>query len=112
MVQGICDCPRDRLCENCLARSMEWLGGVVASRGYGWASSVAQRRPGLLARPWPPLEGRAAELAAAKVIDLTDDRRLFARLLERLYAAARRRWDQLRADQEPIPSRGQISQSE
>jgi hypothetical protein len=112
MVQGICDCPRDRLCDSCLARSMEWLGGIAASRGYGWAGSVAQRRPALLARPWPALEGRAAELAAAKVIDLTDDRRLFARLLDRLDAAARRRWEQLRADPEQIPLRGQISQPE
>ena len=97
MVQGICGCPRDNLCDGCLARSIEWLGGVAASRGDGWASSVARLAPGLLARPWPPLEGRAAELAAAKVIDLTDDRRLFARLLETLNAAATRRWDQLRA---------------
>lgn len=97
MVQGICGCPRDNLCDGCLARSVEWLGGVAASRGDGWASSIARRKPGLLTRPWPALEGRAAELAAAKVIDLTDDRRLFARLLETLNAAARRRWDQLRA---------------
>lgn len=97
MVQGICGCPRDNLCDNCLARSIEWLGGVAASRGDGWAASIARRRPGLLARPWPALEGRAAELAAAKVIDLTDDRRLFARLLETLNAAATRRWNQLRA---------------
>jgi len=101
MVQGICGCPRDNLCDDCLARSVEWLGGTAASRGYGWASSVARRRPALLAQPWPALEGRAAELAAAKVIDLTDDRRLFARLLERLNAAAVRRWDQLRAGPAP-----------
>ena len=55
-----------------------------SSRGDGWASSIARRKPGLLARPWPALEGRSAELAAAKVIDLTDDRRLFAQLLETL----------------------------
>lgn len=97
MVQGICGCPRDSLCDNCLARSIEWLGGVAASRGDGWAMSIARRRPGLLARPWPALEGRAAEIAAGKVIDLTADRRLFARLLDTLNAAARRRWEQLRA---------------
>jgi serine/threonine protein phosphatase PrpC len=41
-------------------------------------------------------QGRAAELSAAKVADLTDDRRVFERLLEALDGAARRR-EQLRA---------------
>jgi hypothetical protein len=36
--------------------------GVVAARGYAWATSVAQRRPELLDRSWPALEGRAAEI--------------------------------------------------
>lgn len=70
--------------------------GVAASRGHRWAESVAQRRPDLLALPWPAMEGHVAELAARKVIDLSQDKRLFGMLLRELDDTARRRWDQLR----------------
>lgn len=92
----VCTCPRDQLCDGCLRQSLMWLGGVAASRGHRWAESAAQRRPDLLALPWPVLEGRAAELAAHKVIDLSQDKRLFGELLRELDETARRRWDQLR----------------
>lgn len=101
MVQGICGCPRDQLCFNCFEQNLTWLGGVAASRGYSWADSVAERRPDLLTHPWPALEGRCAELAAVKVVDLAEDRRLFEQLLGKLDAAARRRWERLRGSARP-----------
>ena len=91
-----CNCPRAQLCADCLARELDWSTGVAASRGYAWAESVARRRPDLLAKEWPAPEGRAAELAAAKVVNLTEDRRVFEQLLELLDREARRRWEQLR----------------
>lgn len=94
----VCGCPRTELCHDCVRRHLDWSRGVALSRGYAWASSVAERRPDLLVLPWPALEGRAAELAASKVVDLTEDQRVFARLLEVLDAEARRRWAQLRAE--------------
>jgi hypothetical protein len=42
------------------------------------------------------MEGHVAELAARKVIDLSQDKRLFGMLLRELDDTARRRWDQLR----------------
>ncbi len=94
----VCTCPRDQLCHDCFARHLDWSIGVASARGYGWANSVAERRPDLLDRPWPELAGRAAEIAAVKVADLTEDRRVFDRLLARLDAEARRRWEQIRAE--------------
>jgi hypothetical protein len=98
MSHVVCTCPRDNLCHDCLGRSVTWLSGVAAARGHHWASSVAERRPDLLARPWPALDGRAAEIAASKVVDLGGDPRLFAQLLARLDQEARRRWEHLRSE--------------
>lgn len=46
----------------------------------------------LRAKPWPPYEGRAAELARAKVADLTRDPKLREQLAVELAAWAARRW--------------------
>lgn len=86
-----------QLCGGCVTRALSWFSGVAAARGHYWASSVAARRPELLDRPWPPLEGRAALLAASKVVELGKDPRVLAQLLAELDAAARKRWEELRA---------------
>jgi hypothetical protein len=94
-----CTCPPDRLCDDCLGRALTWLATTAARRGQHWAETVAERRPELLARPWPALEGRAAEIAAAKVIDLSADQRVLERLLRELARSAAEMWEKLRARQ-------------
>lgn len=96
-MEAVCTCPRTNLCDDCLTRALMWFPGVAAARGHRWASSVAERRPGLLDRSWPPLEGRAAVLAASKVVELSRDQRVLVHLLAELDAAARKRWEELRA---------------
>ena len=74
-----------------------WLGGMAATRGIAWAESVAKRHSGLLRRPWPQHEGRAAELARAKVDDLCEDPHVVDRLAVEVSKQAARRWRQLQA---------------
>jgi hypothetical protein len=64
-----------------------------AGARHAEGDSIAERRPDLQAQPWPALEGRAAEIAATKVVDLREDSWLFAQL----DTEARRRWEELRA---------------
>jgi hypothetical protein len=97
MSQLVCTCPPDQVCDGCLKQQLMWFAGVANARGHIWASSVAAQRPDLLDRPWPPLEGRAAVLAASKVVELSQDPRVRARLLDEVDAAARKRWEELRA---------------
>lgn len=93
---AICTCPRTSLCHDCLGRALETLTSTAWRRGEQWAETVAARRPELLARPWPALEGRCAELAARKVRDLSEDLRVLERLLLELDAWARKRWEEMR----------------
>jgi hypothetical protein len=94
---GLCDCPRDRLCPPCLERTVYWLGGGARVWGGRWAESVADRRPELLARPWPPAEGRAREIALHKLAQLSRDPRALEVLLERHQEGAERAWARLQA---------------
>lgn len=89
-----CDCPRNALCDSCLAQSIAQLRGVARSRGYLWADSVA-RRVGT-EREWPPHEGRAREIALGKVDDLGSDPRMHEALARECAADAARRWERLR----------------
>jgi hypothetical protein len=66
------------------------------SRGIRWATSVARRRPDLLARPWPGLDdGRTRAIAEMKVDD-EKDARVVARLTELVHESARDEWDKRR----------------
>jgi hypothetical protein len=91
----VCDCPRDRLCEICLARAWDTLRGVAATRGEVWAEDIA-RRVGLR-KAWPGYDGLAAAIAARKVADLSEDPRLRARLAVELARWAARRWEAMSA---------------
>jgi hypothetical protein len=75
-----------------------WLNGMASTRGIAWAEGVAKRQPALLRRPWPKHEGRAAELARAKVDDLCEDPRMVDLLAVEVSKQAARRWRQLQAD--------------
>lgn len=74
-----------------------WLGGVASCRGGCWADRVARSRPDLLGQPWPPYEGRAAELARKQVADLSSDPRLIERFAVLANESAARRWRELEA---------------
>jgi hypothetical protein len=78
------------MCDACVADGFAQLRGVASCRGEHWAWTVAER----VARrdPWPPHEGRPAELARSKVADLTEDLRLRELLAVELARAAARRW--------------------
>jgi hypothetical protein len=87
-----CSCDPTRRCPACVDQAMMWFSGMAALRGGRWAEDVARRRPGLLRRPWPPNDGRAAELARAKVRDLSEDPGVVDRLAVKLAEHAARRW--------------------
>lgn len=87
----LCSCPRDRLCDGCLESGFDQLKGVGACRGEAWAMRVAARVG--RSRPWPSYEGRAAELAATQVEDLTADPRLRALLAAQVAGWAARWWN-------------------
>lgn len=71
------------------------LAGVAACRGERWASLVWRRVK--LPSPWPPYEGRDAEIARRWVRDLASDQRVREMLAVETCWWASRRWDQLRA---------------
>lgn len=91
----MCSCPRDHLCPLCLAGAFDNLRGTAACRGTLWAESVAQKVSS--GRPWPPYAGKVAELARAKVGDLTSDPRLLEMLAAECAGWAAKRWRQLAA---------------
>lgn len=88
----VCACPRDHLCDPCLAQALRWFGGVAQVRGGTWAGRVAARHPELLGRPWPDDE-RARVMAARQIADLTRDPRLVAELVPEVQAGAERAWE-------------------
>lgn len=96
---AVCTCPRTALCHDCYGRALETLTSTAWRRGEHWAETVAERRPELLARPWPPLEGRCAAIAARRVADLSLDPRVLERLRSDLDARSRKRWEAIRAGQ-------------
>jgi len=102
----VCDCPRDEKCKTCFAQAIMWFGGMARERGVRWAESVARRQPRHLAQPWPHNEGRPAELARAKVADLSEDPRIVERLAANVAEAAERRWTQLQGAARDDRSRG------
>jgi hypothetical protein len=84
-------CPRvDELCERCRSALFEQLRGVAACRGILWAERVHARCPD--ARPWPPFEGRCADLVRRKVQDLARDQTLRELLAEVVAREAARWW--------------------
>jgi hypothetical protein len=95
-VPVICSCPPNQLCRTCLDRDVECLGGVAQRRGERWADDVAELRPDLLGRPWPPLEGKALAIAVRRLADLTGDHRVVEALLPSLQIGAERAWGRRR----------------
>jgi len=87
-------CPRDKLCDRCLADALAHLRGVAACRGEFWASRVAAR---VTSRShWPAYdEPRCRRIARAKVADLASDARLLDELARIAHAWASRRWNEL-----------------
>lgn len=87
------------------------LGGAAQARGSWWAIRVARQRRDLLAQPWPAHEGRAAELAAKHVDDLSRDPRVIEQFARLATVGAAREWAQLqqlapaRLEQMPAPPR-------
>jgi len=85
-----CGCPRDRLCDRCVADSFAQLRGVAACRGEVWAMAVAERCG--RHQPWPA-SVRATAIAQRKVADLTSDSRLAEMLVRELTRWAARWWN-------------------
>lgn len=91
-----CSCPRDALCDACVADSFAQLRGVAASRGTHWAERVWPRaHRAERSSPWPGTE-RARRMAVVRVADLTRDARLGELLADELAAWAAKRWESLR----------------
>ncbi|MBA3457679.1 MAG: hypothetical protein H0T42_31645 [Deltaproteobacteria bacterium] len=85
-----CGCPRDRMCDRCVADSFAQLRGVAACRGEVWAMSVAERCR--RSQPWPASD-RATAIAQRKIADLTSDSRLAELLGRELVRWAARWWN-------------------
>jgi hypothetical protein len=94
----VCGCPRNDRCPACVDQALMWLSGMASTRGIAWAESVAERRPELLRQPWPTHDGRAAELARAKVDDLCEDPTVVDLLAVEVSKQAARRWRKLQVD--------------
>jgi len=84
-------CPRDQLCDRCVADALAQLRGVAACRGAFWAVRVGERvRHG---RPWPSYDDpKCRAIALSKVADLAVDDRLRDHLACIVNAWATRRW--------------------
>jgi len=79
------------------AQRLSYLEGTARARGYAWADRVAATRPELLGQPWPPFEGRCAEIARRLVGDEgSDDAELHETLARACWEDAARRWERLR----------------
>lgn len=81
------------MCERCREDRFAQLGGVAACRGEYWAERVARVVP--TGKPWPPHEGKAADIARRLVRDLADDPKLLELLAGELARWAARRWSYL-----------------
>jgi hypothetical protein len=82
-------------CQPCIDQTMFWLGGTAALRGRLWAQRVAQLVP--VDRPWPPYEGRCAELARKQVAGICSDDGRIEALARACHARAAEAWEQIRA---------------
>jgi hypothetical protein len=60
---------------------------------------VARRRPELLVRSWPALEGRALDIAVGKLAELSGDSRVIDGLLVDLQRGAERAWARVRSQE-------------
>lgn len=89
----VCPCPSSALCALCRSRLLEQLSGAADARGYRWAMAVATKVS--FSTPWPAFEGKCAEIARRKVVDLTSDPILREHLAERAAAAAAGEWNRL-----------------
>jgi hypothetical protein len=85
-----CACPRSSLCEACRDQLLFHHRGIAAARGHWWARDVAGRMP--VTSPWPPFEGRCAEIARRKVADLSSDPLVAEQLAKWLVEEAARTW--------------------
>jgi hypothetical protein len=97
------DCrPNGTLCGACRVQALRWLAGTASCRGGVWAERVVRRLRGRGLQPWPACEGKAARIAARQVEDLGRDMRLRCQLAVICHAAARERYEELRADPEAL----------
>lgn len=87
-----CTCARTvPRCDACLRDALYYQKTTAWARGEGWAKSVAAKVG--TAKPWPPFEGRAAEIARLKVHDLErNDPRIADALARECHAFAAKTW--------------------
>jgi hypothetical protein len=90
-----CTCDgRSPRCQACIDRALYYLGSTAHVRGEDWARRVAAA--GHADKPWPPFEGKAAEIARRLVRDLDrDDEATREALARRCHAGAVREWERM-----------------
>lgn len=86
----LCSCPRDRLCDECVASGFAQLRGVACRRADAWVEALPPS-----SRPWNA--DKAHAIARRKVADLARA----GRLLE-LLAAELVRWAERRRSVDPM----------
>jgi hypothetical protein len=81
-------------CDACVDQAMFWNAGTAAVRGRRWANETAAKVG--TAKPWPPFEGKARDIALRWVRDIDGDPRVSEAFARRCHAAAAERWEDLR----------------
>jgi hypothetical protein len=84
-------CPHDNRCEVCLNRDYNQLRGAAMVRGGRWAERVARVCP--RDKPWPPYEGKTADIARKWVRDMTTEPQLREMLAKACHEGAAEEWN-------------------
>jgi hypothetical protein len=106
LLPGDCTCSgRSPRCPACVDQALYYLGSTAHVRGEDWAARVAAA--GHADKPWPPYEGRAADIARRLVRDIgRDDEATWSALAIRCHAGAASAWARLQERPEPGGGRG------
>lgn len=84
-----CGCPREQLCDRCLANVISTLRGVAESRGWTWFEDIAG---GTRAQGWKHSREQSLARARIRVADMGVDPRELDALAEFACKGAARRW--------------------
>lgn len=90
-----CDCPKERLCDDCFQAELRSRLPTAPGIGWLWADRVWAANPEFRELPWPDLAGKAAAIAAQLVATQGKDPRLLETMVASVADGAAARWARL-----------------